>query len=173
MAHGTCSNLVTHQTNFKPEDILGITYKACKGIVSQSTEWINTGKTLLTYGAEPFLRSCQLCSPSRTLQHFIEPEGSIPCSQEPSTGPYPEPYQSNPLHPILSLWQDLHTQNYLAIHLSQNPFTFQFKRKRREYAFQNEGNHEWGCPTCRLIVPLCLEYGSFACQYNNIQQLKL
>jgi hypothetical protein len=33
----------------------------------------------------------------------MEPEGSIPCSQEPSTGPYPEPYQSNPLHPILHL----------------------------------------------------------------------
>jgi hypothetical protein len=29
----------------------------------------------------------------------MEPEGSIPCSQEPSTGPYSEPYQSNPLHP--------------------------------------------------------------------------
>jgi hypothetical protein len=26
---------------------------------------------------------------------------STSCSQEPSTGPYPEPYQSNPLHPIL------------------------------------------------------------------------
>jgi hypothetical protein len=58
---------------------------------------------LLTYGAEPFLRSCQLCSPSRTPQHFMERENSIPCSQEPSTGPYPEPYQSNPLHPVLSL----------------------------------------------------------------------
>jgi hypothetical protein len=58
---------------------------------------------LLTYGAEPFLRSCQLCSPSRTPQHFMEPEGSISCSQEPSTGPYPEPYPSNPLYPIISL----------------------------------------------------------------------
>jgi hypothetical protein len=28
---------------------------------------------LLTYGAEPFLRSCQLCSYSRTSQHFMEP----------------------------------------------------------------------------------------------------
>jgi hypothetical protein len=58
---------------------------------------------LLIYGTEPFLRSCQLCSPSGTSQLFMEPEGSIPCSQEPSTGQYPEPYQSNPLHPILSL----------------------------------------------------------------------
>jgi hypothetical protein len=55
---------------------------------------------ILTYGAEPFLRRRQLCSPSRTSQHFMEPEVSIPCSQEPSTGPYPELYQSNPLHPI-------------------------------------------------------------------------
>jgi hypothetical protein len=33
----------------------------------------------------------------------MEPEGSIPCSQEPSTGPYPQPYQSNPHYPILLL----------------------------------------------------------------------
>jgi hypothetical protein len=31
----------------------------------------------------------------------MEPEGSVSCSQEPSTGPYPELYQYNPLHPIL------------------------------------------------------------------------
>jgi hypothetical protein len=36
-------------------------------------------------GAEPFLR--------RTCQDFMEPEGSLPCSQEPSTGVYPEPHQ--------------------------------------------------------------------------------
>jgi hypothetical protein len=27
------------------------------------------------------------------------PEGSLPCSQEPSIGPYSEPDQSNPYHP--------------------------------------------------------------------------
>jgi hypothetical protein len=35
--------------------------------------------------------------------NFKEPEGSSPCSQEPSTGPYPEPVWSSPYHPILSL----------------------------------------------------------------------
>jgi hypothetical protein len=56
---------------------------------------------LLTHGAEPFLRSRQLCSHSRTYQHFMVPEGSLPCSQEPYNGPHPELYQSNPHHPIL------------------------------------------------------------------------
>jgi hypothetical protein len=56
-----------------------------------------------THGAEPFLRSRQLCSYSGTSQHFMEPEGSLPCSQEPSTGPSPETDRSSPYHPNLSL----------------------------------------------------------------------
>jgi hypothetical protein len=58
---------------------------------------------LLTYGAEPFLRSCQLYSHSRTSQHFMEPEDSLPSWWEPSSGPYPKPDRSSPYHPILCL----------------------------------------------------------------------
>jgi len=29
----------------------------------------------------------------------MEPEGSLPCSQEPAIGPYPEPNESSPYHP--------------------------------------------------------------------------
>jgi hypothetical protein len=48
------------------------------------------------------VRSRQLRSYLRICQHFMEPEGSLPCSQEPSTDLYPEPDQSSPYHPILS-----------------------------------------------------------------------
>jgi hypothetical protein len=34
---------------------------------------------------------------------FTEPDGSLPCSQEPTISPYPEPDKSNPYHPTLSL----------------------------------------------------------------------
>jgi hypothetical protein len=33
----------------------------------------------------------------------MEPEGSLPYSQEPSTGPYSKPDQANPYHLILYL----------------------------------------------------------------------
>jgi hypothetical protein len=53
--------------------------------------------------AAPFFISRQLYSYSENSQNFTEPEGSLPCSQELSTYPYPQPDQSRPYHLILSL----------------------------------------------------------------------
>jgi hypothetical protein len=55
------------------------------------------------HGAEAFLRSRQFCSYLRISQHFMEPEVSLLRLQGPSIGPYPEPDQFSPYHPILSL----------------------------------------------------------------------
>jgi hypothetical protein len=41
---------------------------------------INHLHLLTPHGAELLLRSCKMCSYSRT-SHFMEPEGSLPCSQ--------------------------------------------------------------------------------------------
>jgi hypothetical protein len=74
---------------------------------------------LLTHRAEPFLRRRQLCSHSITSQHFMETEGSLPCSQEPSTDPHPEPDQSNPYHPILhppTSWSSQWSLTFLVSH---------------------------------------------------------
>ncbi|PNF14089.1 hypothetical protein B7P43_G01064, partial [Cryptotermes secundus] len=52
----------------------------------------------LTHGAEPFLRSRQLCSYSRISQHFMEPECSLPCSQQPldlNSGLFPTGFPTN------------------------------------------------------------------------------
>jgi hypothetical protein len=39
----------------------------------------------ITHGAEPFLRSSQLCSYSRTSQHFMELEGSLKAESTPGS----------------------------------------------------------------------------------------
>jgi hypothetical protein len=71
------------------EDIFGIN----SGLVSDENHHLRISDQIypngklyqalysFTDGAEPFSRSCQMCSYSRTSQHFMEPEGSLPRSQ--------------------------------------------------------------------------------------------
>jgi hypothetical protein len=53
---------------------------------------------LFTYLFTELSPSCETanCAAIQEIpSNFKEPEGSSQCSQEPSTGPYPEPIQSN------------------------------------------------------------------------------
>jgi hypothetical protein len=55
----------------------------------------------------------------------MEPVGSILCSQEASTGPYPEPYQSTPSHPIsIRFILILSTNPRLGLHSGLFPSIF-------------------------------------------------
>jgi hypothetical protein len=102
---------------------------------------------LLTYGAEPFLRSCQLCSYSGTSRHFKEPDGSLPCSQEPSTGTYPAPDRSSP-HPIY------HTSLEHKCHCLLDSNTLWFDRYvqvfRRRVLHLCSGHRSPTCCSCTL-----------------------
>jgi hypothetical protein len=60
----------------------------------------------LTLWSWALFKANQLCNHSVVSQHFMEPEGSLPQSQELSTCPYPEPDKSSPNHPIPRL-QDI------------------------------------------------------------------
>jgi hypothetical protein len=72
-----------------------------KCVTSQKTEQFVS--TQHAFWLPLLMKLSQFCSYSRISQHFMEPEGSLSCSQEPSTGPYHETDQSNPYHLILSL----------------------------------------------------------------------
>jgi hypothetical protein len=99
----------------------------CLGMFLHLPHSVVTSKeTSLTHGAEPFLRSCQLCCYSGTSQHFMKPKSSLPFSQEPSTGPYPEPDQSNPYHSILSLRSILILSTHLRLGLLSGLFSCDF-----------------------------------------------
>jgi hypothetical protein len=50
----------------------------------------------------------------------METEGSLLCSQEPSTGPYPEPDQSNPYVTQQHLY-DVSTELFLCVVRESNP----------------------------------------------------
>jgi hypothetical protein len=59
----------------------------------------------------------------------MAPEGSLPCSQQPATGPYPEPDESSPHLPTL------HT-----IHSNIIPSMTRSSKLYRPSAFSNQNN---------------------------------
>jgi hypothetical protein len=94
----------------------------------------------------------------------MEPEGSLPCSQEPSTGPDPEQDWSNPYHPILFLLRSIlilwHVNPFLGN--ARNTRTQQNKVARgtfyvvRIYPLLGNGpknTHSWQQRRCFTLGP--------------------
>jgi hypothetical protein len=52
----------------------------------------------------------------------MQPKGSLPCSQEPPTGPYPEPIESSPLIHTLCLKDVLISSSHLCLCLINGIF---------------------------------------------------
>jgi hypothetical protein len=99
-------------------------------IISESGCFVAGVVTNQLHGDESFLRSCQLLSNSRISQHLVEPEGSLPCSEEPSSSPYPEPDRSSPYHPNpISLRSTLILPTHLRLCLPSGLFYFGFPTK--------------------------------------------
>jgi hypothetical protein len=66
------------------------------------TIWRHIPQDLLIYllmELSPSWEAAYCAAIQEIPSNFKEPEGSSPCSQEPSTDPYPEPVWSSPYHP--------------------------------------------------------------------------
>jgi hypothetical protein len=74
------------------------TRKQLRCSVTEMISWL----TKPTMWSSAFFTSRQLYSYSIKLRDFTQSEGSLPSSQEPSIGPYPEPDISSPYQPNLS-----------------------------------------------------------------------
>jgi hypothetical protein len=84
---------------------------------------------------------------SRNAATFMEPAGSLPCSQGPSTGPYPETYKSSP-HPYkISL-------DVILSPKSPRSLLFSFKTKILLEFFRLFSFH-WRKNENRLIISPC------------------
>jgi hypothetical protein len=74
------------------------------GVTSTNSCMAATLQTHLCEMLAHFFFFFEFCdTAAREIPPTVQKEGSLPCSQQPATGPYPEPKESNPQLPTLFL----------------------------------------------------------------------
>jgi hypothetical protein len=85
-----------------------------------------------------------------------QPKGSLLCSHEPSTSPYPEPDQSSPYHTILSLICSISTSyTHPCLDLPSGFFPYGFPQKF--YTHSSSHPHVCTSPFIGLIALIILD----------------
>jgi len=72
----------------------------------------------LTAGSKSPVEEPAIPQPVRNSPHYVESEGSVPCSQQPSIWLYPNPDRPSPvfcLSPRVSLQEELHSSGYVEV----------------------------------------------------------
>jgi hypothetical protein len=84
-------------------------------------------------------------------RNFKEPGGSSPCSQEPSIGPYPEPFRSSPYHPITALIFRLVQVICLCIHTCRQMAFEELHIHIKELKYINPSDSQFNYFTVRVL----------------------
>jgi hypothetical protein len=90
---------------------------------------------------------------SRISQHFMEPEGSLPCSQVSSTSSYHEPDKSSPSCPIVSLLRSVLWTGWLELNFCCRQEIFLFVTTYRLVLYYAQLHFQ--CMQCLLQEQSC------------------
>jgi hypothetical protein len=94
----------------------------------------------------------------------MEQEGSLPCPQEPTAGPYPEPDESNKF-PYYTYISELVSYHCLTLHV--------FPSKLRDH-LRVKGLIYWGFKWCRTVLNIRYYYYTYiytSCSHHSFHAL--
>jgi hypothetical protein len=108
-----CNFCLSHRTDSRIWKRTGVktSWSVC---YRRILDYLALKKPYLLHGVGYYLKSWLLLSSSKISRFLTEPEGSLPCSQKPAVGPFPEPAESSSPHRSLSPQGPARLNTYLV-----------------------------------------------------------